>query len=249
MALSVKRVRRVSRFRLTRGLRYLPHLLTFTNAMFGCAALMLVIKGFIMRAAVCVIGAAVMDTADGYMARRLHVADKFGAELDALCDAISFCCVPAVLLYAAFPASVWWWRASLMLYLCSGIFRLARFKLKRAYSSPVFMGLPTTMAAMFLMALIIHANYLTKFLPSKVFIPVYALLVIGVALLMISRLPYPSLKRDSRKAWLCGVTVLCSMLGVWRGYPVMLVATSAYLMTGFVQGIKVQARRLKALIF
>src|SRR5581483_7627158 len=108
-----------------------------------------------------IILAAFMDLIDGRLARALGSSSYFGMELDSLCDAISFCLAPSVLLYSWFPGPVvGWGTLSLVLYLCLGLSRLARFNLTAEKQQAAFIGLPTPIAAFFVSTLILSDTWI-----------------------------------------------------------------------------------------
>ena len=104
-----------------------------------------------------------MDLCDGRLARYFGSTSVLGMELDSLCDAISFCFAPAILLYS--------WSlyqlgiagmVVLGLYLCSGLFRLARFNIISITQVTSFVGLPTTIAAFFFANVVMYEKWLAS---------------------------------------------------------------------------------------
>ena len=77
-----------------------PFIFTFANVFFGFFSIIKTIEGDFIAAALSIIVAAVMDGIDGRLARYLGTDGDLGSELDSLCDAVSFCLAPAVLLYS-----------------------------------------------------------------------------------------------------------------------------------------------------
>src|SRR5579884_4178741 len=119
----------------------LPTLLTLGNAICGFAAIAYASKinpgqpgteRFFAISGWLIFAAMVFDALDGYVARLSRVASKFSAELDSLCDAISFGLAPAYLLMRMGPG--WEPLPSLhqalagiaALYMVCAILRLAR---------------------------------------------------------------------------------------------------------------------------
>src|SRR4029077_19973735 len=98
-----------------------------------------------------ILAAMVFDAADGYFARLFKSAGRFGAELDSLCDAVSFGAAPAFLLLQLGPS----WDLPFMhrllaavatLYLMCTILRLARYNVEAIEgigSGKKFRGLPS----------------------------------------------------------------------------------------------------------
>ena len=193
----------------------LPTLFTLGNAVCGvtalvCAAHISVAQYYLSQrqafylSGLLVFVAMVFDVFDGYVARRAKAASQFGAELDSLCDAISFGVVPGFLLMRLgeeFEGRMFrdLYFAVAMLYVCCTVLRLARFNVQttldpKAHRS--FLGLPSPAAAGCLAALVVVRFNFTeiRWLPDELmdsFIPVFAPFAgVIVALLMVSRIPY-----------------------------------------------------------
>ncbi len=127
----------------------LPNLMTVANLFCGFISIIFSIKGEFKSAAIAVVIAAVFDQLDGRLARLTHATSKFGAELDSLCDLVSFGLAPALLMYlwALNPYG----RVGLMacfLFVACGALRLARFNVQvGVVEKNYFQGLPVPMAA------------------------------------------------------------------------------------------------------
>jgi CDP-diacylglycerol--serine O-phosphatidyltransferase len=167
--------------------------------------------------------AMLFDALDGYVARLSRSASKFGGELDSLCDAISFGVAPAFLLLKL--GQCWESRPLLgkaligiaTLYMVCALLRLARFNVENTpdpASHKRFRGLPSPGAAGCLASLaILYGEFPAKLAqiqkelaePSPLLDPinlrqviiVWALLgALAVALLMVSRVPYPHVTKQ-----------------------------------------------------
>jgi CDP-diacylglycerol--serine O-phosphatidyltransferase len=192
----------------------IPTLFTLGNAACGFAALLfaarvsiasevseslsLYISGWL------IIAAMIFDMFDGYVARRVKSTSQFGAELDSLCDAVSFGVVPAFLLIrlgsgfeGRLARDIFFVAA--MLYMVCVILRLARFNVQTstdAKSHRMFTGLPSPAAAGCLVSLVIARFNLVDLMASSNAIinpaidALAPLCAVVVALLMISRIPY-----------------------------------------------------------
>src|SRR6185369_2928998 len=82
-----------------------------------------------------VLAAMVFDAMDGYFARLFKAAGRFGAELDSLCDAVSFGAAPAFLLLQVGPGRDQPFLHQILaavasLYMMCAILRLARFNVE-----------------------------------------------------------------------------------------------------------------------
>ena len=127
----------------------LPNLVTIGNLFFGFFSILATFKGDFKTAAIAIVVAAFFDQLDGRLARLTRATSKFGAELDSLCDAVSFGVAPAMLLHqwALQPFG----RIGLMacfLFAACGVLRLARFNVQvGVVEKNYFQGLPIPMAA------------------------------------------------------------------------------------------------------
>ena len=154
--------------------------------------------------------AMVFDALDGLAARLMRCASDFGAELDSLCDGISFGLVPAYLLWMVFgqqenPIIGRAWGLIASLYLACTLLRLARFNLDRTRKDKAdgkkFVGLPSPAAAGCICGIVLLKGRLdlgyTSYYPGfgETFNPMLATLfpfaAIFIALLMISRIGFP----------------------------------------------------------
>lgn len=127
----------------------LPNLITTMNLFMGFLAIIQSIQGQYVFAAYAIVGAAVFDQLDGRVARMTHSQSKFGAELDSLCDLVSFGAAPGILLFlwALQPFGRVGWLVSFLFCAC-GALRLARFNVQHeVVEKAYFQGLPIPMAA------------------------------------------------------------------------------------------------------
>jgi CDP-diacylglycerol---serine O-phosphatidyltransferase len=127
----------------------LPNLMTIANLFCGFISVIFSIQHDFKYAAIAVVVAAVFDQLDGRLARLTHATSKFGAELDSLCDLVSFGLAPAMLMYlwALNPYGRLGLMASFLFVAC-GALRLARFNVQvDVVEKNYFQGLPIPMAA------------------------------------------------------------------------------------------------------
>lgn len=198
----------------------IPTLLTLGNAVCGLAAIayasrigkvdssdeanrwFLAVSGWMIMAAM------LFDTLDGFFARLFKAAGRFGAELDSLCDAISFGAAPAFLLLQLGPGRDQPYSHQLLaavatLYMMCAILRLARFNVELVEGSRKFKGLPSPAAAGCIASLAIVRGMLSWRWPGldtpAVENAIEASATIGsvaVALLMVSNVAYPHLTKQ-----------------------------------------------------
>jgi CDP-diacylglycerol--serine O-phosphatidyltransferase len=167
-----------------------PATLTLAALAFGLTAIRLAAEGRFDAAALAIAVAAVLDLADGAVARALSQSSAFGAELDSLADLVNFGVAPALLIYAEKLQGLhpWFWAAAVF-YVCAASIRLARFNVDMAANTNIarthFEGLPTTGAAMAVVML-------RETMPATPGVLSGAILV-AAGILMVSRWPVPKL--------------------------------------------------------
>ncbi len=186
--------------------------------------------------------AMVFDALDGYVARLSRTASDFGAQLDSLCDLVTFGVAPAFLLVKMCPRfaflhreAVWVIAAS---YAACAAIRLARFNVETGDEDEHlhFSGLPSPAAAAAIAGFAIMFYTLLKeenrlpfateiYLVLQTVLPFFAL---AVALLMVSRIPYPhvfnQIFRGQRTfAHLVAVIFALVAVAVIRGYAIPII--------------------------
>jgi CDP-diacylglycerol--serine O-phosphatidyltransferase len=174
-----------------KGLSAIPHLFTLLNLAFGVTALLLIIRGEYHYAALMVVGSLVADGLDGRLARWFKADGEFGKELDSLADVISFGATPAILLHEMVLHELGYYGlAATLLFPMCGALRLARFNIIK--TSGFFLGVPITAAG----TLLSCVAYYTVQETTEPFSPLaYAVIVLTLAYLMISSIPYPDFKK------------------------------------------------------
>ncbi len=76
--------------------------ITLSNALLGFLAITYIIDGLLRIASILILICAILDGADGWVARKLKIEHELGAYLDVFSDMLSFCFAPALLLYTTF---------------------------------------------------------------------------------------------------------------------------------------------------
>lgn len=212
-----KRRRRKRRRRLT--LAVLPTLLTLGNGVCGLAAIAVAMsvnldwenENKLLVAGILIFAGMLFDALDGSAARMTGQESQFGAELDSLCDAITFGTAPAVIVWRYSEGhdlnQKLSWGIGVLFALCV-LIRLARFNVETGEDDPHdgFEGLPSPAAAGTIAAFAIampelavyasdaqypeNVQMLAGFLlnGSQYFI---AALTLSLAYLMVSRFHYP----------------------------------------------------------
>jgi CDP-diacylglycerol--serine O-phosphatidyltransferase len=198
----------------------IPTLLTLANGVCGFAAIAWASKldgndstrHFFVVSGWLIIAAMMFDALDGYIARISRTTSRFGAELDSLCDAISFGVAPAFLLLRLGPG---WQPRPLLhqvlagiaaLYVVCTILRLARFNVEIVLDPSTgkrFRGLPSPGAAGCIASLaILWGGTIDHWLGlepriARGIVEVWATFgALALSLLMVSRVPYPHITKQ-----------------------------------------------------
>ena len=172
-----------------------------------------------------VIFAMILDMLDGRAARLLGADSRFGAQLDSLADLVSFGVAPSIIMYMWSLKAMGnaGWIAALIFCACGAI-RLARFNVESVRDegatkgNPYFTGLPTPAAAcMMLLPLLVSFQWND---PSVRQPWISGVVIAITSVLMVSRLPTPSIKymklqRQHRILALACFAGLAALLIAW----------------------------------
>ena len=233
----------------------IPYFFTFANALCGFLATVKAMDDAFVVAAYCIIIAAIMDAFDGRVARLCKSESLLGAELDGLCDAISFCFAPIMLVYSFYGAAlgkIGLW--ILGLFVCAGLFRLARFNIHHGSAKSYFVGLPAPIAALFITLCILYQNWLLA-TPFRYLVHPKGIVVVVAVMgfLMISKVLYPSFKtyRFSLPYSLVHVVPLALIMIFCcvKQYPILFVICFGYILTGCAYYCLQYARRFLISVF
>lgn len=187
-----------------RAIVIIPGAFTSGNLFFGIWSIVEASRGEFERAAWFIVLAAVLDALDGKVARFTRTGSDFGAELDSLVDVISFGVAPALLQWHfQFNRGEMGWLLP-FIYILAVAFRLARFNIEQAgHAKAQFFGLPSPAAGMTIATMVpfmgtpFFVNHLSG-LPWHLLTQV---LMVLVALLMVSHVPYPAGPMAGVKTW------------------------------------------------
>ncbi len=197
---------------------FLPNLFTAGNLFFGFLAIIRCIQakyatgdpieaaGFYAEAVWFILFACVCDALDGRVARMGGRQSLFGAEFDSIADTVSFGVAPALMVFFLIlsPTDAYpffrqiGWLIGFCYLLCVAV-RLARFNVltnpyipgsKRSAKTDDFQGLPAPAAAAMIASLVLVLNAF-DLQNLSIILPV---LMILIAWLMVSTVPYPSFK-------------------------------------------------------
>lgn len=79
--------------------RHVPNAITCCNLLSGCFSILFLLSGMPVKAALMIFVAAIFDFFDGFAARLLNAHSPIGADLDSLCDVVSFGVAPGFIMY------------------------------------------------------------------------------------------------------------------------------------------------------
>ncbi len=178
----------------------LPCMFTIASLFCGFYSILSAFKGNYQTAAYTVLIAAIFDSLDGRVARMIGQTSSFGAELDSLCDMVSFGVAPGLLAYlwALQPYGRYGWLAG-FLYIATTSLRLARFNTQaNEENAPTdFVGLPCPAAAAMISASVLFCGFLG--IEGEVSHISLLILVYLLSYLMVSNHRYLSFKKSSRR--------------------------------------------------
>jgi len=221
--------KQASNSRLRKSIYLLPNLLTAANMVFGILSItysiqdsltLMVSAGsqvlpFVLPAKLILVS-IFLDFMDGRVARATGTTSKFGMEFDSLSDLISFGMAPAVLIYLSVLRYLSFWGIAIMvLYVVCAAIRLARFNVQsQVEEKDHFTGLPSPAAAGLLASYVLFSRwggwYGKGIILNKVMgwyeenisffeLTIIPILTVLIALVMISTIHYPSLKKWKRE--------------------------------------------------
>jgi len=215
-----------------RGVVLLPNLLTTGCLACGFYAIVAAIHGDFARAGQAIFLAMFFDGLDGRVARWTRTESVFGKEYDSLADMVSFGVAPALVAYQwgveaiAEYGNAWGrfgWVASFCFAVCAAL-RLARFNARSASSDKrYFEGLPSPSAAGLVAAFVWFSSEWLE--PNLAGLALTFSVCLIAGLLMVSALPYPSIKQidwNARVKFFYFVIVPISLALVVANPPPML---------------------------
>ena len=175
--------------------KFIPNLITLMSLIAGISSIKFSIQANWKLAVLMIMLAAFFDFFYGWMARKLKKSSQFGAELDSLSDFISFGLAPSLLINLCFTHELGriGWVISLFYIVCAAL-RLARFNIENMKEqSKVFYGIPSPAAAGVIM-IPLYLNFIDQVQFTINYPLICAVLTTFAGIMMISRVPTPSVK-------------------------------------------------------
>jgi CDP-diacylglycerol--serine O-phosphatidyltransferase len=202
--------------------KLVPSALTLMGLASGVTSIRLAMEHQWKWAVGAIVLAMVFDMLDGRAARQLGADTRFGAQLDSLADLVSFGVAPALIAYnwTLSGLGIAGWIVAVIFCVCCAI-RLARFNIQAlrdegaTETNPYFTGMPTPAGAC-LMLLPLLLSF--QFKGQAFQLPLYsAMVALATSILMVSRLPTPSIKHlhiERQSGFVAGVIVLLAVGGL-----------------------------------
>lgn len=225
------------RSRVLRPIQLLPNMMTLAAICAGLTSMRMAFDGAVSLSMALIVLAALLDGLDGPTARLLKSESAIGAELDSLADFVNFGVAPGLLLYLWVlegERSIGW--IAVLIYAICCALRLARFNVSKREeidsATATFTGVPAPGAAL-LVLLPLVVSQIWPDLGTSVLPFLTGAWLVAVGLMMISRIPTPSLKmlrvsRDKAAYLMVAVVALLAASFTWP-WPLLLLGELGYL--------------------
>jgi CDP-diacylglycerol--serine O-phosphatidyltransferase len=230
-------------------LKGLPNMLTLGNLSCGAIGIERLMAGDMNSILICMALAALLDFADGFVARLLGADGELGKQLDSLADLITFALLPGLVMLHytlekgycmpdGFCTSRYAWLALPL----AGAWRLANFNIDTRQKTG-FLGVPTPITGLAFGSLILAFENTNDSVFKAVFEHPYffSFAPIIAAYLMVSEWPMLSLKfkkGDPLLLWKIAVPLLglvcVPIFGVYSGIPFLLIYVLWSIIANFV---------------
>ncbi|EJF89814.1 CDP-diacylglycerol--serine O-phosphatidyltransferase [Bartonella melophagi] len=216
----------------------IPNIITILAICAGISGIRLAFEHHYESAILMVLLAAVLDGADGRVARLIDGSSSFGAQMDSLADVINFGVAPALVVYSFILAQVHQvgWVAALV-YCVACCLRLARFNVTLdntdipRWQRNYFVGVPAPAGALLLL-LPVYLGAL-GLIPNRGWALFFSLYTVIVAFLLVSRLPVwnakeigQKLRRDIVVPCMLVIVIYVGFLATYTWYTLLITAVS-----------------------
>ncbi|MES1965332.1 CDP-diacylglycerol--serine O-phosphatidyltransferase [Psychrobacter sp. AH5] len=230
---------------VSRGVYLAPNLITTLSLLSGFYSILASTQGEFYKAALAIFLSAILDGADGRVARMLNAQSPFGEQYDSLADMLAFGVAPAILVYsfALEPLGRIGLGCAFVFTAC-GAFRLARFNVQVGIvDKKYFVGLASPLAAILVTAAVMvavdHNEWVGQY--DSLITILFAAWVVVCGLLMVSNVKYYSFKEfDKKKVPFVALIVAVLVLSIAiYDIPVGILAIGIiYALSGIVTTIK-----------
>ncbi len=233
---------------VSRGVYLAPNLITTLSLLSGFYSILASTSGEFYKAALAIFLSAILDGADGRVARMLNAQSPFGEQYDSLADMLAFGIAPAILVYsfALQPLGRIGLGCAFVFTAC-GAFRLARFNVQVGIvDKKYFVGLASPLAAILVtsavMVAIDHRQWVGQY--DGLIMGLFAAWVVICGLLMVSNVKYYSFKEfDKKKVPFVALIIAVLVLSIAiYDIPVGILAIGViYALSGIVTTMKAKA--------
>ncbi|WP_011959925.1 MULTISPECIES: CDP-diacylglycerol--serine O-phosphatidyltransferase [Psychrobacter] len=234
---------------VSRGVYLAPNLITTLSLLSGFFSILSSTQGHFYKASLAIFLSAILDGADGRVARMLNAQSPFGEQYDSLADMLAFGVAPAILIYsfALQPLGRVGIACAFVFTACAA-FRLARFNVQIGeVDKKFFVGLASPLAAILVtsavMVAIDHDQWIGQY-DIQVMI-IAAVWVVICGLLMVSNLKYYSFKEfDKKKVPFVALIIAVLVMGiVLYDIPVGILAIGIiYALSGIVSTLNTKVK-------
>jgi len=234
---------------VSRGVYLAPNLITTLSLLSGFYSILASTSGEFYKAALAIFLSAILDGADGRVARMLNAQSPFGEQYDSLADLLAFGIAPAILVYsfALEPLGRIGLGCAFVFTAC-GAFRLARFNVQVGIvDKKYFVGLASPLAAILVTAAVMvaidHNEWVGQY--DTLIMILFAAWVVICGLLMVSNVKYYSFKEfDKKKVPFVALIVAVLVLSILiYDIPVGILAIGViYALSGIVTTIKAKVK-------
>lgn len=235
---------------VSRGVYLAPNLITTMSLLSGFFSILASTQGHFYQASLAIFLSAILDGADGRVARMLNAQSPFGEQYDSLADMLAFGIAPAILIYsfALTPLGRIGIACAFVFTACAA-FRLARFNVQiGVVDKKYFVGLASPLAAILVtsavMVAVDHNQWVGQY--DQPMMILFAIWVVVCGLLMVSNIKYYSFKEFDKKkvpfvALIVGVLVMGIVL---YDIPVGILAIGViYALSGIISTLKAKVKR------
>ncbi|MGO1376933.1 MAG: CDP-diacylglycerol--serine O-phosphatidyltransferase [Psychrobacter sp.] len=234
---------------VSRGVYLAPNLITTLSLLSGFYSILASTQGEFYKASLAIFLSAILDGADGRVARMLNAQSPFGEQYDSLADMLAFGVAPAILIYsfALEPLGRIGIGCAFVFTAC-GAFRLARFNVQIGeVDKKYFVGLASPLAAILVtsavMVAVDHNEWIGQYDTAVMLL--FASWVVICGLLMVSNVKYYSFKEFDKKkvpfvVLIIGVLIMSIVL---YDIPVGILAIGIiYALSGIVTTVKTKVK-------
>ncbi|MBU5616518.1 CDP-diacylglycerol--serine O-phosphatidyltransferase [Psychrobacter sp. TAE2020] len=233
---------------VSRGVYLAPNLITTLSLLSGFFSILASTRGDFYPAALAIFLSAILDGADGRVARMLNAQSPFGEQYDSLADMLAFGVAPAILVYsfALEPLGRIGIGCAFVFTAC-GAFRLARFNVQVGIvDKKYFVGLASPLAAILVTAAVMVAIDHNQWIGQQdnLIMAAFAAWIVICGLLMVSNVKYYSFKEfDKKKVPFVALIIAVLVLSiVIYDIPVGILAIGIiYALSGIVSTMKAKA--------